>query len=76
MPDEFKRANKCFAHDFNSIEIPESGLSLKELETNLNRILIKKALSKADGNISKAAKLLKIPRETLRDRIKNIFKQT
>ncbi len=76
LPDEFKRANKCFAHDFNSIEIPESGLSLKELETNLNRILIKKALSKADGNISKAAKLLKIPRETLRDRIKNIFKQT
>lgn len=76
LPDEFKRANKCFAHDFNSIEIPESGLSLKELEINLNRILIKKALSKADGNISKAAKLLKIPRETLRDRIKNIFKQT
>jgi len=42
-------------------EIPEEGLSLEEVE----RELIKKALSKAGGNRAEAARLLKIPRHVL-----------
>jgi two-component system NtrC family response regulator len=42
-------------------EIPDEGLSLEEMELGL----IKKALAKADGNRSQAARLLKIPRHVL-----------
>lgn len=44
-----------------SIEIPDEGLSLEEVEVNL----IKNALNKAAGNKSKAAKLLGITRRKL-----------
>jgi two-component system NtrC family response regulator len=42
-------------------EIPEDGLSLEAVEQGL----IKKALAKANGNRSEAARLLKIPRHVL-----------
>jgi len=42
-------------------EIPDEGLSLEEVEQGL----IKKALAKANGNRSEAARLLKIPRHVL-----------
>ncbi len=70
LPQEFKDSFPVERTDFESIEIPDSGLSLKELETKLNKMVIHKAIDKAGGNISKAAKLLDIPRETLRDRMK------
>jgi len=43
------------------MEIPEEGLALHDVEKNL----IKKALQKTNGNRSKAAALLKIPRHVL-----------
>ncbi len=43
------------------LEIPEDGISLEEVEKGL----ILKALEKADGNRSQAARLLKIPRHVL-----------
>jgi two-component system, NtrC family, response regulator AtoC len=48
------------------IVLPESGISLEELE----KLLIQFALKKSDGNQSKAAKFLKTSRDTLRYRIK------
>jgi len=43
------------------MEIPDEGLSLHDVEKNL----IKKALKKSNGNQTKAAALLKIPRHVL-----------
>ncbi|HEY5513552.1 MAG TPA: sigma-54 dependent transcriptional regulator [Geomonas sp.] len=48
------------------ILLPESGISLEELE----KLLIQFALEKSDGNQTKAAKFLKTSRDTLRYRIK------
>jgi transcriptional regulator with PAS, ATPase and Fis domain len=50
------------------IEIPEEGIALEELERNI----ILSALTKADGNISKAARLLKINRGKLRYRLERL----
>ena len=49
------------APDPIAIEIPDGGLSLAEVEKSL----IRRALEKADGNQSKAARLLGITRQTL-----------
>ena len=48
------------------IEIPEEGLSLSGLEKQV----IKQALNMAENNQTKASKLLKISRDTLRYKIK------
>ena len=45
-----------------SIDLPSKGLSLKDVEKDL----IEQALSKVDGNQTKAAKLLGISRDALR----------
>jgi len=46
--------------------IPESGLSIEEVEN----ALVKKALDMANGNQTKAAQLLKMPRDAFRRRMK------
>ena len=51
-----------------SIEIPDDGLSIEEVEKNL----IQKALAKAKGNKSKAAKLLGITRRRLYSMIERL----
>jgi two-component system NtrC family response regulator len=43
------------------LEIPDEGLSLEAVEQEL----IKKALAKANGNRSEAARLLRVPRHVL-----------
>ncbi|MCG8607368.1 sigma-54 dependent transcriptional regulator [bacterium] len=48
------------------LEIPPEGISLTELE----KVAIEKALQKTRGNLSHAARLLKVSRETLRYRVK------
>ena len=48
-----------------NIQIPSDGVSLKEVEKSL----IKQALSMARGNRTRAAELLKISRNTLRYRM-------
>lgn len=48
--------------------IPEDGLPLEEVEKEV----IKKALAMTEGNLSKAARLLHITRDTLRYRIKRL----
>jgi two-component system response regulator PilR (NtrC family) len=50
------------------IEIPDEGLDLEELE----RTLILRALDKADGNVTRAARLLRLSRRTLQYRIEKM----
>jgi DNA-binding NtrC family response regulator len=50
------------------LEIPEGGVDLEELE----RTLIRKALAKTEGNVSRAARLLGLSRRTLQYRLEKI----
>ncbi len=50
----------------DAIEIPETGLSIEEVE----RALVKKALRMANDNQTRAAQLLKMPRDAFRRRMK------
>jgi two-component system response regulator AtoC len=54
--------------DLKDFEIPEEGIPLEEVE----RELIKKALAMTEGNLSKAARILYITRDTLRYRINKL----
>ena len=56
---------KSQGFELKDLIIPEQGLPLEEIE----REVIKKALSMTDGNLSKAARLLSVSRDTLRYRI-------
>ncbi|RPJ11771.1 MAG: sigma-54-dependent Fis family transcriptional regulator [Deltaproteobacteria bacterium] len=54
--------------ELKDLEIPQEGLPLREVE----REVIKKALAMTEGNLSKAARILFITRDTLRYRIKKL----
>lgn len=56
------------AQKINRFEIPDEGISLEELEKEL----IVNALDKANGNLSRAARLLKISRGKLRYRLERL----
>ena len=56
------------AKKINRFEIPDEGISLEELEKEL----IVNALDKANGNLSRAARLLKISRGKLRYRLERM----
>jgi arginine utilization regulatory protein len=63
------------------IHYPNSNLylqSLRETVSNFERKLIQNAVSKAKGNYAEAARLLKVPKQTLHNKIKkyNIDKNT
>ena len=48
---------------------PDEGLPLKEHLVEIERNLIKQALTRAEGNVSKAARLLNLQRTTLIEKI-------
>jgi transcriptional regulator with PAS, ATPase and Fis domain len=50
------------------VDIPDAGLDLEALESTL----IRKALAKAEGNVSKAARLLGLTRRTLQYRLEKL----
>ncbi len=54
------------AVSIEGLVIPESGLSLEEVE----EALVRKALAMANGNQTRAAQLLKMPRDAFRRRLK------
>jgi two-component system response regulator AtoC len=54
--------------ELKDLEIPPEGLPLEEVE----REVIKKVLAMTEGNLSKAARMLRITRDTLRYRIKKL----
>jgi DNA-binding NtrC family response regulator len=54
------------------LEIPDDGIDLDDLE----RALIEKALKKAEGNVTRAARLLGLTRRTLQYRIEKIHEES
>jgi DNA-binding NtrC family response regulator len=60
------RANGRLARRTGSFTIPDTGIDLYEVEKQL----IQQALNRADGNQSKASRLLSITRDTLRYKMK------
>ena len=64
LPAEIKNVQKAVQNSI--VSLPESGLSLEDLEIEL----IQQALDKASGNRSRAARLLGLTRDTLLYRMK------
>ena len=52
--------------------LPPDGCELEKVEREFIRGLIEQALERTDGNVSRAAKLLGMPRGTLRHRIESL----
>jgi sigma-54 specific flagellar transcriptional regulator A len=50
-------------------ELPPEGISLKERLAEIEKSMIEQALSRAEGNVSKTAKLLNLQRTTLIEKI-------
>jgi len=57
--------HQFLSHEIEAIELPETGLDFDELEVQL----LRQAMERADGNQTKAAKLLNLSRDTLRYRL-------
>ena len=55
-----------------SLDIPESGIDLEAVE----RSLVLRALEKAEGNVSRAARLLGLTRRTMQYRLEKIQEET
>ncbi|MDY6974514.1 MAG: helix-turn-helix domain-containing protein, partial [Thermodesulfobacteriota bacterium] len=53
-------------------DLPEGGIDLNEEMSEIERGLIRKALEKANGSKSKAAKLLKVSPDSLRYRLEKL----
>jgi arginine utilization regulatory protein len=75
--------SKCLPHYlgeiFNKFDFTKEDReikSLKEALYNLERSLIEKALKKCEGNVTKAAELLDIPRQTLQYKISKYIIKT
>lgn len=66
LPDHIRQSNDELQQLFNSDE-----LSIKKLSTTLERILIRRALEKTQGNRTNAAKLLEISHRALLYKIKD-----
>jgi transcriptional regulator with PAS, ATPase and Fis domain len=62
------RAGARSAPAVTELEIPDGGLDLEELEASL----IRKALAKAGGNVTRAARLLGLSRRTLQYRLSKL----
>jgi transcriptional regulator of acetoin/glycerol metabolism len=67
LPDSLLRPKKGQITTLReNFALPQEGLDLSRLEKNL----IEQALKRTGGNVSKAARLLSIPRDKLRYRVK------
>ncbi len=60
------------AHGAAALTLPPEGCDLELAENELARSLIGQALDRTDGNVSQAAKLLGLPRGTLRHRMHSL----
>ena len=58
------------------VSLPEEGLDLPDFLLGIERALIERALTRAKGNNSQAAKLLRLKRTTLVERLKRLNRPT
>jgi len=69
LPEEVRDGGRALAGHW---ALPPEGCDLEALEVGLARGLIGQALERTTGNISQAAKLLGLPRGTLRHRMESL----
>ena len=69
LVDEKSNTNNGNDDEYNLNNISKTGVDLKKSVTDLEISLIKEALKKSDGNVTKAAKLLTLGRTTLIEKI-------
>lgn len=69
LPEKFTQMTGSYFFK-NSLSIPDSGISLKNVVDDFENTLIRKALDKTGWNKNKAAHLLKLNRTTLVEKIK------
>lgn len=67
--DSHPKDSRTFAYDFS---IPPEGIDLESTVDSFASHLIKKAIQMSEGNISLAAKLLRVPRGTLRYKLEKL----
>jgi two-component system, NtrC family, response regulator AtoC len=67
--DSHHQDSRTFAYDFS---IPPEGIDLESTVDSFASHLIKKAIQMSEGNISLAAKLLRVPRGTLRYKLEKL----
>lgn len=67
--ESFNHVQGVIAMAQGGIDFPEEGLQLKARMLDIERGLIKEALSRAEGNVSKTARLLSVQRTTLIEKI-------
>jgi transcriptional regulator with PAS, ATPase and Fis domain len=60
------------AQDFEQVELPESGLNIKEAMERLEARLTTEALRRSNGNKARAAEMLGLKRTTLIERLKRL----
>jgi DNA-binding NtrC family response regulator len=68
LPAELQRAE--VPPIASSLSLPEDGLNLEALVTNIERELIERALERTNGNKGRAATLLHLKRTTLVEKLK------
>lgn len=65
LPPEIRNGGKRYEQDENAIRLPVDGVRLADVEADL----IRQALARTGGNVSRAARLLGVSRDTLRYRL-------
>lgn len=65
LPPEIRNGGKRYEQDENTIRLPVDGVRLADVEADL----IRQALARTSGNVSRAARLLGVSRDTLRYRL-------
>ena len=71
LPTKFLRHSSAYIHNYSDlISLPEEGLDLKRVLSDLEDSLINQALKKTSGNKNQASKLLSMNRTTLIEKLK------
>jgi DNA-binding NtrC family response regulator len=70
LPDEFRQARSPM--DPREYVLPDAGVALEKLVSDLERTLIQRALERTQGNKSQAAELLHLKRTTLVEKMKRL----
>ena len=71
LPAKIFKTNPLKSHDFkNLLELPDTGVDLKKILSEIEDSLIEQALNLAGGNKNKASKLLSLNRTTLIEKLK------
>ncbi|MGB9840934.1 helix-turn-helix domain-containing protein, partial [Thermovenabulum sp.] len=70
IPDYIKSLANTLNYQKYYMEVPENIQSLKEMVETFEKNLIICTLQKVNGNLSKASRILKIPKQTLHNKIK------